>query len=81
MAARGRFMQCFCQQKTAKNRVCGTYMGDIQIDLANTTRKYCRPCKRLEEWSVDDDGRITVKEIPQTVRLKYFEPAAVIRGN
>jgi len=77
--AAGRFMKVNCVQNTAKGRVCGEYMGDVQVDAPNTSRRYCRPCKRLEEWTVDDMGRIVVKVVPQNVRMKYYEPSSVVR--
>jgi hypothetical protein len=80
MPSDGRFYQVFCRNKNAKGRDCGAYLGDIQTDVPNVSRKYCRSCKRLEEWLVSDDGKVSVSVIPKEIRLKYYEPPVILVG-
>lgn len=74
-----RFVQVICQTVTAKNRVCGAYLGAVEISRPNTARVHCRACKKLEEWDVDEDGVVRVRVVPPNVRLKYYEEATIIR--
>lgn len=81
MASSGRFYQVFCRAKNKKSRACGAYLGDIQTDIPNISRKYCRSCKRLEEWRVTEDGMVSVSVIPKDRRMVYAEPPVILGGD
>jgi hypothetical protein len=78
MNKKNKFFKIYCNERTAKNRVCNCYLGDIQVDVPNTTRKYCRNCKKLIEYTAHPDNLITKEVLKPSVRLSYAESYAIV---
>lgn len=73
-----RFFSITCTNRTLKNRICGESLGDIQLDVPNTSRRYCKNCKRLMEYVSDGEGRVTKEVLPQTLHVVYDDSIAVV---
>jgi len=73
-----KFFQIICNNRLESGRMCNHPLGDIQVDMPTTTRRYCRNCKTLMEYVSDGEGRITKEVLPENVRIPYCESIVVV---
>ena len=73
-----RFFRLACTNKTPRDHICNEPLGDIQLDMPNTSRRYCRNCKTLMEYVSDGEGRVTKEILPESTRVAYTDSIAVV---
>lgn len=78
MKQKNTFHQVRCSAKKSNDRTCNHYLGDIQIDVANTARFYCKHCNCTLEYSVDADGLIRRRVVGKGDQFVYYDKPVII---